>query len=476
MVNNIHNYNPAGNTREFENEISSQGFMVEYNSLEKKILVEDNNTTLLQAAIRNRIPHMQECGGNGRCTTCRVKILEGLQNVAPRNEVENLMARRRGWDPAIRLACQTRIKGPVKVERQIKTFSEISRLQEEMIKSGKGEEKQLAIIFCDMRNFTPFVEGNMAYDVVHILNRFFSALGEPILMNNGLIYQYVGDEIVGVFGLEDSGHMQNCLAAMRAALGMKAALEVLNKDIQEEFGLRIEVGIGVHFGPVIVGKVGHPSHQQFGIIGDAANVASRVQSANKDLQTTILATDNFLCQLPKDTAKVGKAERVQLKGKRGATQLFELAGFRKEDDLFLVQKTTGALFSDEGAFANEFYARLFAEAPEARGMFKGNMERQGYLMGHMLKGAIYALSRPKNVTLGFRELGRRHLEYGVREEHYLLVRKALIDTLKVRLKEHYSPRIRLAWERMFDLAFKFMQEGASGKSRAGAAPKPTAGV
>ena len=449
---------------------------VEYSSLRQTVPIEDPNMTLLEAAVKNRIPHMQECGGNGRCTTCRVKILEGHQNVAPRNELESRLAKLRGWDPSVRLACQTKVIGPVKLERQIKTFSEISRLQEEMVKSGKGEEKELAILFCDMRNFTPFVEGNMAYDVVHILNRFFSALGEAILMNNGLIYQYVGDEIVGVFGLDSSDKMHSCLAAMRAALGMKAALEVLNQDIRKEFGIHIEVGIGVHFGPVIVGKVGHPSHQQFGIIGDAANVASRVQSANKDLQTTILATDNFLCQLPRGTAKVGRAEKVHLKGKGGATQLFELTGFRKEDDLFLVQKTTGALFSDEGAFAHEFYARLFAAAPEAQQMFQGNMERQGYLMGHMLKGAIYALSRPRNVALGFRELGRRHVHYGVREEHYLLVRSALIDTLKARLKEDYSDRIRVAWERMFDLAFKFMKEGASGKNRTEAVKKEPVSV
>lgn len=441
---------------------------VEYSSLGITIPIGNPETTLLEAAVKNRVPHMQECGGNGRCTTCRVRILEGLHHVMPRNELESRMALRRGWEPSIRLACQTRVKGPVKVERQIKTFSEISRLQEEMVKSGKGEEKKLAILFCDMRNFTPFVESHLAYDVVHILNRFFSSLGEPILMNNGLIYQYVGDEIVGLFGLESSDDMQNCLAAMRAALGMKAALEVLNADLEKEFGIRIEMGIGIHFGPVIAGKVGHPSHQQFGIIGDAANVASRVQSANRELQTTILVSDNFLCRLPRGLARVGRAEKVRLKGKSAATQLFELTGFEQEDDLFLVQKTTGALFSDEAAFANDFYSRLFALAPEARNMFKGNMERQGYLMGHMLKGAIYALSRPKNVALGFRELGRRHTEYGVKKEHYLLVRGALIDTLKARLGEQYSDRIGLAWERMFDLAFRYMQEGIPPKGH----PRP----
>lgn len=201
---------------------AGQPCAVEYSSLATTITIDDPDMNLLEAAIKNRIPHMQECGGNGRCTTCRVKILDGLQHVAPRNALESRMALRRGWDPSVRLACQTRVRGPVKLERQIKTFSEISRLQEEMVKSGKGEERQLAILFCDMRNFTPFVEGNMAYDVVHILNRFFSALGEPILMNNGIIYQYVGDEIVGVFGIDNTDDTHNCLAAMRAALGMQA--------------------------------------------------------------------------------------------------------------------------------------------------------------------------------------------------------------------------------------------------------------
>ena len=126
----------------------------------------------------------RNAGGNGRCTTCRVKILEYLQNVAPRNELESRMAMLRGWSLLCGWPASRKSEVPVRLERQIKTFSEISRLREEMVKSGKGEEKQLAILFfCDMRNFTPFVEGNMAYDVVHIRTAF-SALGDTILMNN----------------------------------------------------------------------------------------------------------------------------------------------------------------------------------------------------------------------------------------------------------------------------------------------------
>ncbi len=91
----------------------------------------------------------------------------------------------------MRLACQTKVKGRVTLERMIRTSSEVSRLQLEKIAAGVAEERHLAILFCDMRNFTPFAERHLPYDVVHVLNRFFGVLGEPILMNDGVIYTRV---------------------------------------------------------------------------------------------------------------------------------------------------------------------------------------------------------------------------------------------------------------------------------------------
>ncbi len=445
---------------------------VDYTSVGRSILLEQPGQTFLQAAIKNRISHMMECGGNGRCTTCRLRILDGMENVTPRNALEDKLARERSWEDNIRLACQSSATGPVKVERLIKTFSEVSRLQVEKVKAERGEEKKLAILFCDMRNFTTFVEGNLAYDVVHILNRLFVVLGEPILMNNGFIYQYVGDEIVALFGMENDNAEESCLSAIRAALGMSAALESFNVGLQEEFGVQIEIGIGVHYGAVVAGRLGHPSHQQFSVIGDAANVASRVQAATRTMRAGILASEAVLDELPAEIAKTGISDTVELKGKSRPVQLFELLGFSKPDKLFLVQESMAILFQDDGGFANDFYERLFKIAPEVQHLFKGSIKIQGYLMTHMLKGAIYSFGRPKNLALGFQELGKRHLDYGVEDYHYPIVREALVATLRDRLGDNYKPELKEAWEWVIEQAFALMLQGAEKARKKKSKKKP----
>lgn len=430
---------------------------VEYTAAERRITVHKEGQNLLDAAVENRIPHMQECGGHGKCTTCRVRILDGLDNVSPRNELETHLASCRQWDSSVRLACQTRVKGPVKVERLVKTFGDVSLLQEERLAQSGGKEQYLAILFCDMRNFTPFVENNLAFDVVHIINRLFAILGEPILMNNGVIYQYVGDEIVGLFGLESQPAEESCMAAIRAALGMKRALRQLNDELSSEFGIEIEIGVGIHFGPVIVGKMGHPSHRQFSIIGDAANVTSRIQAVNKAMRTQVLASEALLDELPEEMISVGRFKRIPLKGKSHPVRILEVIGFNQPDDIFLIQQSMPFLFVENSAFAAEFYRRLFEKAPQARQLFKGNMDRQVALLSHVLKGTVYALCRPQNLIMGLQELGKRHIQYGVKKEHFVIVKAALLETLSSSIGKGYDELTHQAWDRVLDMAFQHMQ-------------------
>src|ERR1700726_3640674 len=102
--------------------------------------------TLLHVSIRHRIPHLHQCGGYGRCTTCRVQILDGLSNVSPRGEVEQKVASRRGWDKFTRLACQTRVEGDVVVRRLLNNAQDIIVLdldETERRTAGAGEGKEL---------------------------------------------------------------------------------------------------------------------------------------------------------------------------------------------------------------------------------------------------------------------------------------------------------------------------------------------
>jgi adenylate cyclase len=99
-------------------------------------------------------------------------------------------------------------------------------------------------------DFTPFVEAHLAYDVVHILNRFFKAVGDAILINNGVIHQYVGDQIVGLFGVGGDPPEKTCLDTIRAGLGMRTALNDLNEQLSDEFGTSFETMTSSHFSPL----------------------------------------------------------------------------------------------------------------------------------------------------------------------------------------------------------------------------------
>src|SRR5258707_13363466 len=88
---------------------------------QNEITVEEDNLalTLLQVSLKNGIPHVHACGGNARCSTCRVMVLQGLENVLPRNDDEQHLARKKGLEDAIRLACQTHVAGPVRIRRLV---------------------------------------------------------------------------------------------------------------------------------------------------------------------------------------------------------------------------------------------------------------------------------------------------------------------------------------------------------------------
>jgi class 3 adenylate cyclase len=311
--------------------------------------VADPTMTILDVSIAHKVPHVRTCGGHARCTTCRVRIHDGLQNVAARTAREAEIAEALRWDEFTRLACQTRVSGNVTLERLVRSPADVSLLQVEEASIAPPRERTLAVLFCDIRDFTPFVEAHLAYDVVHILNRYFKAVGDAILVNNGVIYQHVGDQIIGLFGVGGDPPEKSCLDTIRAGLGILGALGDLNAELSEEFGTSLEIGIGAHFGPLIVGMMGHPDHRQFTVVGDAINVASRIQDANKTLGTRFLMSEALFDQVLQPPVDARRTQAV-LKGKDGAFQLVEAVAFASPDSALLVQSTIGALLQHQARF------------------------------------------------------------------------------------------------------------------------------
>lgn len=289
-------------------------------------LQADPGTTLLEAALKAELPIAHACGGNGRCSTCRVLVTEGLDHLAPRNAQEQRVADLRKFTPQVRLACQTRLEGDVKLRRLVLDEVDQRLVDEELagaICNNLGEERKLAILFADVRGFTSFSEAHLPYDIVHILNRYFARVEPIISANGGRIDNFMGDGLMALFGVE--GEPDVVPAAVKAGLEMLAAVEQLRPYYQAHFGIDFRIGIGIHAGTVVLGTIGSGERRRLTAIGDAVNLASRIESANKEAGTELLVSEDAFAQIA-GRVQAGRRFELQVKGKSGHQQLVEVLG------------------------------------------------------------------------------------------------------------------------------------------------------
>ncbi len=287
---------------------------------ERVVQESDLDLVLLQISLKHGIPHQHACGGQARCSTCRIRILSHPENVLPRTAAETKLAQKKRFDDSIRLACQTRVRGPVTVQRLVLDEQDINLAM--AVDSSDARLRSLAVLFSDLRNFTPFSEAHLPYDTVHILNRYFFSVGDAILRNHGYIDKYMGDGIMALFGLEEQDPVCVCRSAVQAGLQMLEALGKLNRYLGDQFNVDFKMGIGIHFGEVIVGHTGHPKKKQFTAIGDPVNLASRIESATKNWDAQLLVSQVVRDILGAEL-ETGRVFQAQLKGKKGRYRLHE---------------------------------------------------------------------------------------------------------------------------------------------------------
>ena len=161
--------------------------------------------TILTASLRNDIQHLHACGGLGMCSTCRVEILEGEENLSPKTKSEQSLSEKLELPNNIRLACQTKIKGDVKLKRLLLDQKDMI-LANQMTKNSVGSigsTKKLALMFVDIVAFTPLSEQLPSYDVMYILNRYFDDMGTIVKKNGGDINNFIGDAFLAAFGIDD---------------------------------------------------------------------------------------------------------------------------------------------------------------------------------------------------------------------------------------------------------------------------------
>src|SRR5229473_1936832 len=239
--------------------------------------------SVLEASLRNNVPHASVCGGRARCSTCRIRVIGDCSSLPKPSKREAFVLNRvgAGADPAIRLVCQLRPNADLSFFQIFMPHVTAASLR----KAGSvriGQERYLVSMFIDMRGSTTLAEHRLPFDTVFIVNRFLSAVSQAVIECGGQPNQFVGDGQLALFGLATDPQTA-CRQALKAAAMIAANVDELNLFLKHDLREPIQFGIGIHAGEVIIGDIGYRDHMVFTALGDAVNVAARLQDMTKSL-------------------------------------------------------------------------------------------------------------------------------------------------------------------------------------------------
>jgi adenylate cyclase len=294
--------------------------------INERVVETDAPVCILDASLQSGIPHTHACGGNARCSTCRVLVLEGLEYCSPPNDKEAEMAERRHFGATVRLACQTMVNGDVTLRRLVLDDEDEILVDQEVSGTSPrsvGEERTLAILFADVRDFTAFSEAHLPYDVIHVLNRYFTRAGAAINRHGGEINNYMGDGIMALFRGDDVGDAT--ARAVSAGLEMLEGVAAMQPYVETQFRANFRIGVGLHVGTVVLGVVGSADQRRLTAIGDAVNLASRIENATKTAGVPFLMSNDAL-EHAKGLVRVGRQFSLPIKGKTGEYAVHEVLG------------------------------------------------------------------------------------------------------------------------------------------------------
>ena len=190
----------------------------------------------------------------------------------------------------------------------------------------EGELRNVVVLFCDIRGFTPLSEVLSPKEVESFLNEYYQIMTEVVKQYKGLVIQFVGDEIFAAFGaLEQTPDSE--ANAVVCALKMMDTLPKLNKKYMEKFKTEIEIGIGLNSGEVVAGNLGSEDRIRFSVTGDTVNTGKRIETITKDHPNTILISD-AIYQKVKKIVNVKAWEPLYVKGKKDQILVHEVLGIK----------------------------------------------------------------------------------------------------------------------------------------------------
>ncbi|MGE5058732.1 MAG: adenylate/guanylate cyclase domain-containing protein [Betaproteobacteria bacterium] len=287
--------------------------------------------SVLEASRFAGIAHTSICGGRGRCSTCRIRISDGLSKQPPSSPAEQRVLQRVGAPPNVRLACQLRPVENISITPLVPAAAHTSGGYAQPSYLA-GQERTIAVLFADLRTFTAIAERKLPYDLVFLLNSYFEAVGQSITGAGGFVDKFIGDGVMALFGVE-TGPMDGCREALVAARRMIEHVQNLSHALAQELNEPLKIGIGIHCGPAVVGRMGYGATVHLTAIGDTVNVASRLQDLTKEFACQLVISEEVTRQAGLNVSGLSRHE-ITVRNRREALAIFvieDLTGLALEE-------------------------------------------------------------------------------------------------------------------------------------------------
>jgi adenylate cyclase len=283
--------------------------------------------SVLEASRWAGIPHESICGGRGRCSTCRVSVITGVEMLLAPGPNELRTLDRIEAPPHVRLACQIRPSGDISVRPLVAAKMQAAAARFAAAVEG-GREREIVAMFVDLRESTRLATGRLPYDALFLLDRYIQVVIGAVQQHTGHVTSVAGDGVMSVFGAEGSAAAA-ARNAFQAALQAWSGLAALNAELATELEAPLRIGIGLHAGLAVVGwlPTGEAGTLQF--LGDTGNVAAKLEAETKQLDCTLIASIAALDLIVPDTSGLD----IRAISISGRTEPIPVAAFSEHDEL-----------------------------------------------------------------------------------------------------------------------------------------------
>lgn len=273
--------------------------------------------TMLEALLSAQIDHTHACGGNAQCSTCRVMIMEGIENCSAPTSAERSLAKRLKFPIHVRLACQTRVAGDVSVWRMVLDSDDVDVVDSQVNTNLTETQKFVSALFISVRGVSDFDEQNFPYDVVYIMSRYFFSM-HKILSDYGAEISYAGNTTMAIFGTKETEEAVE--RSIWAGWEILQLVEGLNVRLEQLNYTPLQVSLGIHCGQALILPTEQNKQVAFGEVIDRAN---RIEAGNRRVNGKFLVSEP-VAQKMAGVVVLGNNHTFISTGKNQEYQVFEV--------------------------------------------------------------------------------------------------------------------------------------------------------